>query len=204
MKRALMAGMLVLSGACATSSPPPPVATGPVSVDTTPLRMRHAVRPVPYTNAFAAAIERGTRTDDGRPGSNYWQQRVEYRIEAELDPATARLSGAETIVYHNNSPDTLRELRFMLYQNAFAPGVQRVEQINQILATDPAAKEYMAKHACARVDVNQLEGGSIAKKYQIFKVPAFLVIAPDAQSSTRSLPGQGATWQQVASDLAPL
>lgn len=86
----------------------------------------------------------------------------------------------------------------------YAPGVQRVEQINQILATDPAAKEYMSKHACARVDVNQLEGGSIAKKYQIFKVPAFLVIAPDAQSSTRSLPGQGATWQQIAADLAPL
>ncbi|MHB1168312.1 MAG: M1 family metallopeptidase [Longimicrobiales bacterium] len=129
MKRALLAGMLVLSGACATSSPPPPVATGPVTVDTTPLRVRHAVRPVPYTNAFAAAIERGTRTDDGLPGPDYWQQRVQYRIEAELDPATARLSGAETIVYHNNSPDTLRELRFMLYQNAFAPGVQRVRQV---------------------------------------------------------------------------
>jgi len=129
MKRALIAGMLVLTGACATSAPVPPVATAPVPADTQPLRTRHAVRPVPTSNAFRAAIERGTRTADGRPGPNYWQQRIAYRIEAELDPVTARLSGAETIVYHNNSPDTLREMRFMLYQNAFAPGVQRVRRV---------------------------------------------------------------------------
>lgn len=129
MKRVLGIGALLLTGACATSAPPPPMATVPPAADTATLRPRYAVRPVPYTNAFAGAIERGTRTPDGRPGPRYWQQRVAYRIEAELDPATARLSGTETIVYQNNSPDTLRELRFMLYQNAFAPGVQRVRRV---------------------------------------------------------------------------
>ncbi len=86
----------------------------------------------------------------------------------------------------------------------YAPGVTRVEKVNQMLQTDASAKAYMAKHACARVDVNQLEGGSIAKKYGIFKVPSFLVISPDAQSYKKASPGANDTWQQIESQLAPL
>lgn len=86
----------------------------------------------------------------------------------------------------------------------YAPGVSRVEKVNQMLQTDAAAKAYMARHACARVDVNQLEGGSIAKKYNIFKVPTFLVISPDAQSFKQISPGASDTWQQIESQLAPL
>jgi hypothetical protein len=86
----------------------------------------------------------------------------------------------------------------------YAPGVTRVETVNQLLASDPAAKAYMAKHACARVDVNQLEGGSIAKKYNIFKVPTFLVISPDAQQFKKATPTASDTWAQIEGQLAPL
>lgn len=86
----------------------------------------------------------------------------------------------------------------------YAPGVQRVERMNEILATDPAARTYIANRACARVDVNQLEGGSIAKKYGIFKVPTFLVISPDAKSYKMYSPGTNDTWAQIEQALAPL
>lgn len=92
-------------------------------------RPRHAVRPVPRTRAFERAVRAGTRTVDGRPGPRYWQQRVEYRIDVEIDPSTARVQGAQTVVYHNNSPDTLDILLFNLYQNVFAPGAQRVRRV---------------------------------------------------------------------------
>jgi hypothetical protein len=86
----------------------------------------------------------------------------------------------------------------------YAPGVARVEKVNEMLASDAAAKAYVAKHACARVDVNQLEGGSIAKKYGIFKVPTFLVISPDAKSYKKVTPTQTETWAQIEQQLAPL
>jgi hypothetical protein len=92
-------------------------------------RPRHALRPVPYTRAFQRALRNGTRTEDGRPGPRYWQQRVDYRIDAEIDPATARVQGVETVVYHNRSPDTLDVLVFHLYQNVFAEGAQRVRRV---------------------------------------------------------------------------
>lgn len=86
----------------------------------------------------------------------------------------------------------------------YAPGVSRVEKINEMLASDSAAKSYIARHACAKVDVNQLEGGSIAKKYGIFKVPTFLVISPDAKSYKKVSPSQNASWAQIEQQLAPL
>lgn len=52
----------------------------------------------------------------------YWQQRVDYTIDAALDESKGVLSGHQSVRYRNNSPDTLRQLSFHLYLNAFRPG----------------------------------------------------------------------------------
>lgn len=44
---------------------------------------------------------------------------VSYRIQARLDPAVHSVTGHETLTWRNNSPDTVGELRFHLYLNAF-------------------------------------------------------------------------------------
>jgi hypothetical protein len=61
------------------------------------------------------------RTASGSPGHAYWQQRADYAIRATLDEATRSINGAETITYHNNSPDTLTYLWVQLDQNIFKP-----------------------------------------------------------------------------------
>lgn len=62
------------------------------------------------------------RNGAGRPGPGYWQQRVDYRIDATLDAETQVLRGRETIHYRNNSPDALDYLWMYLDQNICAPG----------------------------------------------------------------------------------
>lgn len=93
------------------------------------MRTRYAVRPVPETNAFTDAVRRGTRTTDGRPGPEYWQNHVAYEISAELDPATARITGTERVRLTNHSPDTLRTIVLNLYQNVFAESAQRTRRV---------------------------------------------------------------------------
>ncbi|GAB3459918.1 M1 family metallopeptidase [Massilia terrae] len=61
------------------------------------------------------------RTASGAPGHAYWQQRADYTIRATLDEAKRAISGAETITYHNNSPDSLNYLWVQLDQNIFKP-----------------------------------------------------------------------------------
>lgn len=59
------------------------------------------------------------RNAAGAPGYRYWQQKVDYDIQVRLDEPGKRVSGAETIVYHNNSPDSLPYLWLLLDQNRF-------------------------------------------------------------------------------------
>lgn len=49
----------------------------------------------------------------------YWQQDVRYTINAELDTDDHVIRGFQQLVYTNNSPDTLDQVFFHLYQNAY-------------------------------------------------------------------------------------
>lgn len=57
---------------------------------------------------------------DGAPGTDYWQQRCDYRIECSLNPEKTQLTGKEWVKYHNNSPQTLRYLWLQLDENEHA------------------------------------------------------------------------------------
>jgi hypothetical protein len=74
-----------------------------------------------------------TRTASGAPGHAYWQQRADYRLRATLDEANRSVSGAGTITYHNNSPDTLSYLWVQLDQNMF-----RADSDNRNISTIPS------------------------------------------------------------------
>ena len=62
------------------------------------------------------------RSASGRPGPDYWQNRNDYRIEAELDTTTHTLTGTVTLTYTNESPEALETLWFHLEQNLFRTG----------------------------------------------------------------------------------
>jgi len=50
---------------------------------------------------------------------NYWQQRVDTKIEVRLDDRTNMVHAREEMVYTNNSPDTLKFLFIHLWPNAY-------------------------------------------------------------------------------------
>jgi hypothetical protein len=86
----------------------------------TPRLPERAVRrDIPITNTIRRAYAAGTRDSTGRPGRKYWQTRVDYTISARLDPTTSRLTGHETVVLHNNSPDSLGQILLRLDPNIF-------------------------------------------------------------------------------------
>jgi Peptidase family M1 domain len=71
------------------------------------------------------AYKNGTRSFDGKPGKNYWQNSSDYQIDVNVNPKTRILSGTEEITYHNNSPDSLDYIVFRLYQNMNKPTAAR-------------------------------------------------------------------------------
>ena len=59
------------------------------------------------------------RTASGLPGPDYWQQRVDYKMDVQLDADNESVSAVATITYTNNSPDPLEFLWLSLEQNLF-------------------------------------------------------------------------------------
>ncbi len=57
------------------------------------------------------------RTASGAPGSAYYQQQADYKMDIELDDKNKKITGKETITYTNNSPDHLEFLWVQLDQN---------------------------------------------------------------------------------------
>jgi len=71
------------------------------------------------------AYKKGTRSADGRPGPNYWQNKGRYTINITAAPPDRIIKGDEHITYINNSPDTLRNPVIKLILNIHKPGAIR-------------------------------------------------------------------------------
>ncbi len=80
------------------------------------------------------------RSSSGAPGAAYWQQRADYVINAEVNDQTQELTGAETITYFNNSPETLKYLWLQLDQNLYAKNSLTAKSSNNSIRDSVAAK----------------------------------------------------------------
>ena len=91
------------------------------------------------------------RNAAGAPGHAYWQQEVDYNIEAVLDEDAQRLSATELIRYQNNSPDTLTYLWFQLDQNRF-----RSDSMAEMSGTFNGSSPDADSNDAARISLGQL------------------------------------------------
>ncbi|HEY0042118.1 MAG TPA: M1 family metallopeptidase [Flavisolibacter sp.] len=89
-------------------------------------------KPRDVKKAFAA----GTRSNDGKPGKAYWQNKARYTINIKATPPNRTIYGTEDITYTNNSPNELRQLVFKLFMNIHKPGAPR---------TNGASADYLTK-----------------------------------------------------------
>jgi hypothetical protein len=83
--------------------------------------------PIEIPDAFLDAIQRGTRSVDGKPGDEYWQNYASYRLTAEIDPETHTLYGTASVTYFNNSPYELEAIIVELAQNLHKAGTPKKE-----------------------------------------------------------------------------
>lgn len=85
---------------------------------------------LPTPRNIQSAYAKGTRSPDGRPGKNYWQNTAGYDLDIHFDPVTRLLTGIVSIQYINNSRDTLKQVWFKLYPNLYKAGSPRQSKID--------------------------------------------------------------------------
>ncbi|MEP2669898.1 MAG: M1 family metallopeptidase [Cyclobacteriaceae bacterium] len=94
------------------------------------------------------------RTGSGSPGPEYWQQQADYVITAELNDENQSITGAETITYHNNSPDVLTYLWLQLDQNLFDKESNTGKTKNTTIQDSVTTKEI-----AGNLDLYDYDGG---------------------------------------------
>ncbi len=75
---------------------------------------------------------------------NYWQQQVDYTMEVDMNVEDFNYTGKQTLVYTNNSPETLDRVYYHLFFNAFQPGSQMDVRSRTIADPDPRVGDRIA------------------------------------------------------------
>ncbi len=88
--------------------------------------------------------EAGTRSPDGNPGPNYWQNEAVHDISLQVSPPDRRVTGSEEITYTNNSPNALPFLAIRLYQNSHRPTALREQLYSEDFLTKGAVIDRFA------------------------------------------------------------
>jgi hypothetical protein len=86
----------------------------------------------------------------------YWQQKADYKMDVSMNVNNYQYKGKQTLIYTNNSNDTLRKVFFNLFNNAFQPGSEMDIRLQNIV--DPDAR---------MVDKIKLADGTEIKKSRI-------------------------------------
>ena len=100
------------------------------------------------------ATPNSQRTASGAPGINYTQQKVDYIMDIVLDDEHQKITGKETIIYHNNSKDELAYLWVQLDQN-----VRAKDSKSRDIATNRVPKVMNKKWFDRSFPSNPFDGG---------------------------------------------
>lgn len=119
---------------------------------------------VSIDEAFAPLVRpsgNNSRTADGKPGTQYWQNRADYNVTASFDTLTRKIEGKATITYTNNSPVTLTYVWLTVTQNRFR------KDSRTALLTPPAGSRFGVQEYTEGCRIHQLQarvGGQPLKK----------------------------------------
>src|SRR5699024_7030039 len=75
----------------------------------------------------------------------YWQQHVDYTMTVDMNVTNYQYTGTQKLVYTNHSPDTLHQVFYHLYYNAFQPGSQMDVRSRTIADPDPRVGDRISK-----------------------------------------------------------
>ena len=133
-----------------------------------------------------------------RPG--YWQQHADYRIEIDFDHINGRFEGKQTLKYTNNSPDTLFNVYYHLYYNAFQPGSQMDVQNQSLKDSDTRFGSQISRLAPGDQGYHRIESLKQDGKELKYEVVGTIL---EVQLSSPIFPGSKSTFDMQFKSQVP-
>ena len=83
----------------------------------------------------------------------------------------------------------------------FAPTVRSWSKLETLLSTDKATRDVLEKFVLLKMDTNQLLGGSNAQKFNVLRVPCFLIVGPDGKERAKVMFNEKAPWENALKEI---
>ena len=130
-----------------------------------------------------------------------WQQRAEYAMDIDFNVETNRFNGSQKLVYHNNSPDTLRKVFYHLYLNAFQPGSMMDIRSRTIMDPDPRVGDRIFNLSEEEIGYQRIQSLKQDGKPVQYEVSETIL---EVALNKPILPGKKATFEMVFDAQVPL
>lgn len=110
------------------------------------------------------------KKDSLAQNTSYWQQHVDYQMDIDMDVKNYQYDGKQKLIYTNNSPDTLNQVFYHLYFNAFQPGSEMDVRSRSISDADGRVGDRISKlnpEETGFIKVNSLKQDGKKLKYKV-------------------------------------
>jgi len=106
----------------------------------------------------------------------YWQQRVDYTMNIDMNVKNYQFDGTQKLIYTNNSPDNLNKVYYHLYFNAFQPGSEMDIRLQNIEDPDGRMVDANKKSRIATLKPDEIGYQKILSLKQDGKDVSYQVI----------------------------
>ena len=89
-------------------------------------------------------------------GQNYWQQEAHYKMDVDFDATHHQFEGLQNLTYINHSPDTLTQVFYHLYFNAFQPGSMMDVRSKTIIDSDRRVGNRISKLKPTQIGLQEI------------------------------------------------
>ena len=76
-------------------------------------------------------------------------------------------------------------------------------RLSEYIASNSSAKNFLREFVLLRLDINQLRGGSVAKIFNVFRVPCMIQIGADGNEKARLIYTDKTQWSEVTQTFSP-
>jgi len=133
--------------------------------------------------------------------TTYWQQHVDYVMDVDMNVKNFKYKGTQELKYSNNSPDTLYQVFYHLYFNAFQPGSEMDVRSRTIQDPDPRVRDRINK--LTPKEIGYLEVTSLKQNDKPIKYTIQGTIL-EVQLEKPILPGEKTTFAMKFNGQVPV
>lgn len=149
-----------------------------------------------FAFAFLILTSVGAQNNTG-----YWQQKVDYKMEIDMDVKTGQYKGKQVLKYTNHSPDPLDKVFYHLYFNAFQPGSEMDVRSLNIADPDPRVGDRISKLSPSEIGYikpTKLTQDGVDVEYEVVGTVLEVML------NKPILPGQSSTFNMTWDAQVPI